>query len=797
MINKKYTCILLVIVLFSSVLLAQNKIKYLPQDQSGLFDASYLENQLLDHLNTFRLQHQKDYLVKDSILHLAAEEHSKAMADKNELDQSSDDISRRIEHFGGSPFGKEVILKFKIKDKTIPMSYDTLAELLDYELLRRKKELKIVENELYTYLGVGVSINANCDAVFVSWVLGNARSLPSHCPEKAEELSLLSKKKYRLKPYDAKVCRKLDVQNDLFKWQECLSVEDNKIYFETYNYKALRRLIKAPNDALAVDIVQKQQFPFHQENYVDNNTPWTAWLTPPVYTSKIAKGNLIKDKTARKHLRFQIAELPENISQDYELNLVMIKDKHFCKDVFPAYHFTDSSYYQIEASLILDTNSQFNTYTYKCKSERNVLKFRVPFERNSHQFEKKAVEKIVKSLEQPDFLIYKIDIDAYSSVEGKAALNERLQKQRAASLVRLLSEFDSRKSTSIDTEIHTQNNWKDFRKDLETTPYSFLLKKNNQQIYRYIQQKHLWDSLEFILKRHRYVDVQLHIEYDLARAEQEARFVVYKFNQAVAKNDKIQSLAIQKFILQNIEKKRYKASCLNALKIPETADMAGILMNHWAAKNHYGLLPITKHLASRIKALKRLDSDNPYIQFNDVFCHLYLSDFSADNSVENLRQEIDVLYESSLPQFKIDELNILFLFQLQKYLETSKDKTMKSWFKETLEAFKQRVDVQQMPLSNMEKMVQLYMEVGEYQSAKQILFLLLERNNISEKMLWSYIRLMSLSETMWASNHLLDVVKKAYDLNPKKTKSLLMSSDLSFQIFKNKRLKKWFENNVL
>ena len=140
---------------------------------------------------------------------------------------------------------------------------------------------------------------------------------------------LLTRKSYRLKPYNEKTCRKCEVKG-IENLQKCITLKGNDIYFVHPNIKELKRLIGKKKDGIAIDIVQHSQYACNQQNDVDFNFYNRGVMPKYIRFKKLEKKNEISDKK-NKGLSVYIGSIPNNVSAPYDINLIVIKDKVVCK----------------------------------------------------------------------------------------------------------------------------------------------------------------------------------------------------------------------------------------------------------------------------------------------------------------------------------------------------------------------------------------------------------------------------------------------------------------------------------
>ena len=260
-------------------------------------------------------------------------------------------------------------------------------------------------------------------------------------------------------------------------------------------------MMRGKKDGFAVDIIQKAQFPCSKPNILDYNLPYIGYLTKRIYSNKLWKENLKKAKKdfianrKNKKEKFDKNEfLKENrldacicakmpkIPGQYDLNLIMIFDKHICGSIRRNYVEVGEVEFSYNLSFIEDTVTYKVLTPYLPKPDTAELTFRVPFEKNKFEYDTADILPLINSLNEPDFFINKIHISAYSSIEGTEEINTMLQEKRAMSIVEAIKQGeDEDLRDSIATEIKTDNGWELFKGDVADTEFDTIGKMDMER----------------------------------------------------------------------------------------------------------------------------------------------------------------------------------------------------------------------------------------------------------------------------------------------------------------------------
>ena len=756
------------------------------------FNDSLLNQLLLQKINDKRAQSQTEALSVNKILKDAAEDQTKFMAKYGEAEilqtGKMKTTEKRIAFYGGSTFGKEFVYKYSLKKGAKAQTYQKVADDVAFKWLKSKKIAFFLENSEYIFTGVSTKLgDDDRQKIYISFVLGNYKSMPSGIDRVSELKIPYSKKKYGLKTFDAKACKKAMAYKNLASLQKGLYMEGQVIYFETDRYKTFKKIMKASKDGIAVDVVQKDQYSCGGLNIVNNNTPWKGIMTKHLWAPKMHKKNMFKDKKDRKtKLKVVVAKLPKGIGENIEFNLIVIQNKHICADIIPNYVEDAALENSSKLDFLADTISTEAEIDYVPTVENTQLTFRVPFERNKSTYQESDIEPIIKSLKEPDFIIDNIEINAFSSIEGDIKSNKRLQIKRAESIELALKSFIATHDNIKKAKVTTDENWNLFKQDITGTEFDEMSSMTLVQAQENIKSKHLAKKLEPILKNHRYAEVKLDITYDI-EGDKEQAYVLSRFNKSVEATDRIKALSIQKYIFKKVLSGEYDKQAVDGQIIPENSSFAGLLMNKYWLQKYLHEMSIDGDMCDKVHALYQLDNSNPYLFFNDVYCDINKTNLADEKRVNDLRQRMDDLYETNLSEKTIDALNLEYLFGIIDAVDTGAVTPELALV--SLKKIKEVVDIKEMNWRNALKLSYLFIEHNDFNYSAKLLEPFLDDKNVFEEILFTYISLATYSSSRVSSNRFYTAVQKALIANPDRLKELFTSNRISPQVFDNQKVK--------
>jgi len=795
---KNLLLILFFIFISPSLFAQQDSINSNTLIDNTKFNSDFFQETFFQKLNERRAQKHLDILIIDPILQRAAKEQADYMSvlGDDQLLQSgkTKTTESRIVLAGGSAFGKELVIEYKLKKGKDQQSYKKAIDEIIFKLLNRKKDADLIENSLFIFVGLSSKIGKDKkQSIFISLVLGNYKSLLSGKDRIDELIVPYSEKNYGLKAYDSKICRKVDAYKRLSDLQNALFIEDGIVYFETNDYKRFKSLMRKEKAGVTVDIVQKEQYKCGGLNIIDNNTAWKGIMTKPFWGDKLINSNMIEGKLSKNKVKVSIAKLPKGLDENIELNLIIIQEKHICADIIPNYVEAASIENTNKLDYLADTISTDSNFDYIPKLENTTLVFRIPFNRNKANIEKSDINPIIKSLEEPEFIINSIKIEAFSSIEGGVTKNNKVQEKRGRAIEKALKSVISTNDNIDKAELITGPNWADFKKDIVNTEYNKLAQMSLIEAQAYIENNQLEQILEPILEQHRYANVSLEITYDI-EGKKEQLYVVSRFNKALEQGDRIKALSIQKYIFKKVISGVYDKSAVIKQEIIQNSENAGLLMNKYWLLKYVNELYDGEDYCSIVNTLYNLDQSNSYLQFNDVYCQVKNANFINETEIDELKNRIAHLYETNISESTIDALNLEYLFNIIEAIDTVPDTPQLAL--ESLTKIKELVDIEDMSWQNALKLSYLFIDHKDYEYSATLLERFLTEEIVFEEIPFTYISLASHSEKRIISSDFYLAIEKALKSNPDRLKKLFTSGRISIQVFDNIKVKNLLCNKL-
>lgn len=750
------------------------------------FRSDILNSLLLLYINKYREKERLDTLQFNPILLSCADDHAKYMANMQmvtiEGEGKKKTTKDRVIYYGGSGIADEIVLKNNITTPNEIYTYGKLIEEIGFKIVNDNKMNIYLQSPRYIFIGIGSALDATKKRVYISILFGNY-SLYNDGFKLKDKLKVpYTTKTYGLLPYDNKECRVCNKYRNIENLHKCLYVKDKKIFFKHNNLKILKTILKNPEDAIAVDIIQKSQYPCDGPNIVDLRNINKGILLKPVNLDYLINNNTIIDVKERKiKIDTQIGIIPEGIDENYELNLLLIKNNRVCLTIAPSYEEEANIEFSKELTLLADTVIIGEEYTPIV--EKSTIEFIIPFEKGKYEYKLSDIKPILDKLNEPDYVINKLQIFAYSSIEGGEDINKELQQKRAESIVQALKEIQK---TKFYININTSENIEDFKRDIKQTQWAFLADKSLEEIKKYIIENKLQEKLEPILKNHRYAKVVMDITYRLDETTEE-KYVLSRFNKSVKEENYSTALRIQKYIFKKVVKGIYSENAVYKQEIPEKPETAGLLMNKLWLEKFIKKEDINENICKRIEQLYKLKPTNEYIKYNHCYCRMLFENLGNEQNVLNLQKDVSSLYNTSLRSKTVDLLNLELQFKIIAALDTTN--FMSPLILASLDTIKSILRLTKPTWQNSLKLAQIFISQKDFETAARLLEPWLSTPNVFDELIFTYLAICTHITYKFSSPKFVYAIKRALEMDKERLCLLYKRNKMSFQSFENPQVK--------
>lgn len=389
---------------------------------------------------------------------------------------------------------------------------------------------------------------------------------------------------------------------------------ERNVWFVLTDARFYDQLIKKAGDGFAVDVIRRSQYVCgHEPPPQDRFHKGT--LLKPVYKADLERTRKTGNNGA---LLMKVGTLPPELAdQPYEMNLLILKDHHLCYYNW-FYDITAYRWDLLNMGMFMDSltyGQQFDTTRNARVSgilRRKDLHFTIPFEKNKSEYSARDLQPLYDSLRLTNFTIKRIEIEAYSSVEGPEERNIELQEKRAQSIVNALQSFQQ---PSIVTTVKASENWVEFLNDVLLTSQASLADLPKAEIKERLRDKRTADQLEPILAHHRKAQVTLELQRKDGLHSLKEEEIVREFEKAIGDKNLDRARELQNTVFERIMDDELPQDFINKLEVPVQRDFAQLLNSRAAFK--YFEDPTDAFTAYQaLEELARLLPNDGHVKYN-------------------------------------------------------------------------------------------------------------------------------------------------------------------------------------
>lgn len=558
-------------------------------------------------------------------------------------------------------------LKVKIEGEKDRRSLHTYQELVDFAVASWMKDkaskTNILTPTFYT-IGTGISVDKKEKAIYINQIYATEPFiLPQGVP--------FVKDDYKIEPYNKTKCN--DLERGFSYLPELMSdnifFRNGEIFFYFHDLALLKKVLKDNKDGIALDIISKTQFECGSGNKFYPSKLHTGIMLPPIYKSQLfSKNPLEKDN----QIEVSLGPIPSFVDTNTtEFNLLIIKDNCLCNTII--YNsLGGENLKSLGLSLILDTLS----VSKQADSVTSVLKFTIPFDKNKSYYKKEDIKPFLDSLNLKKYDLKKIEVFAYSSIEGKMKENIKLQEKRAKSIIEAIQNYNLK---NVETAISTEENWGGFFESLKGSPYeSDFAKLSKEEIRKLVNSDTLNYNLEPYLEDQRNAKIVLTVE-KIYMNDELIKVLPQRYKEALKKKEYDKALLYQSVIFSNIENGKIDKEILSEIKIPffkETIRLNNNLIAfRWLNAESKNKDSLNNYLLRDIVTQLRIDPTNPYLLYNKTTLDLLLwtEKYERVKDPKFLLKDIKALYNVGLENWRISQLLLNYhIIAADYYYETMK-----------------------------------------------------------------------------------------------------------------------------
>lgn len=761
------------------------------------YDKEFLESLVQEKIDSFRQSKNLSIFQKDAILDMAAEDQTLYILDAGRVDHKQTSSKKetpfkRVLYYNGmhglvgeNCYKLIVGTSVKLPGETVKTklkSYQNVAKAIALNWITTKSSVGVISNDKYVNYGISILLEESEETkvLVATHVVG---SQPFVLPKGAKPM----RDDFGIKPHDASKCAEIDKKYSYLPHLMSNNIEfkNGEIYFYYHDLELLKKILSETGDGIALDIIDRNQFLCGEGNKVYPSKVHKGVLLPPVPKSQLFGKNELKKGN---ELFVSLGPIPEYIdTNNVEFNILILKDNCLCQTII--YNsLGGDNLKSLDLNFMLDTLAVSS----RADSVMNQLTFTVPFELNKAEYNSADLKPFLDSLSLNRFSLKRIEVVAYSSLDGNVNANKIIQEKRANSILKVIKKY---KLQDVATKITTRENFEGFYESVKGSPYEEeLMKLSKDELRSFINSDSLKYDLEPYLASQRKADITLVVEKVFM---DESLFGVLPewFNKALSDKDFGKAKVYQSVMLKNIENGNIGSDKILDIKIPHTVATVPFVNNQialrWYLSKEENKDSLNQFLLGEIETQLIVDPANEFLRYNKTVLRLLI--FSANYTTvadpKVLLREIKSLNNTSIEKWMINRLILNYnIISADYYYDNKKFREREKALKSVKSAlFSSNLDRDQSL-----RIANYFMFQLRIDWAVEIMKPFAKKENIDEEFLYTFLTIAIYDKEKVSEEELVGFMKKAKELNKERFCNLFGFPNMSFQNLKNVAVKKLY-----
>ncbi|HLK28052.1 MAG TPA: hypothetical protein VKT28_05685 [Puia sp.] len=537
---------------------------------------------------------------------------------------------------------------------------------------------------------------------------------------------------------------------------------NGEVYFSMSDKNWFDKIFRGDSYGVSVDIVSKSRYNCSVDLKENTIIPKGIVLTA-IYKKQLLQNS---NELMKGEIYTKIGKLPPSLmGKEVEGNLIILNGSYMCYytnfvdidrnlwQLLPMGFYTDSllNEYTDTSSLKKD----FFTYSKKVYAE-------IPFSKGSSTFEYSYLKKYFDSLNISSSIIRKIEIRAYSSVEGPEAINKQLMAKRAESMIAALKKYQA----SIKRiNVITAENWLDFFRDIKDSKFAELNGQSKLEIKKRLTDPKLIAEIEPILSHHRKAVAILYLEIKSSLSSENDSSILRQFKAAISFKQIAKAQSILREISERILDKRLPTALINKIEVPATKEYSPVLNDREVYK--YLLRETDEYEAfDNLIGIRKIDSTNGKVNYNICVLRFFLWQYGDDQSSKTvLPKEINALAKENIPETLVKRMRInYYILKSEDQMNVFNYKGKDSSLNEIRNMYG-KIAATDEEIYSLAKYYSFY---SHEDWAQEIIQPRIASIDVSENLIFYYLNLLFFQPAMYESDEFRKATLNAVNLNTKR-----------------------------
>ncbi len=561
------------------------------QSATDTIDPDHLNKALIqslyiEELNALRSQIKAPILGTDPILQKAAQDQADYCNKNNIATHRQAEFPKkytpkdRVMWYRGNHavIGENVLMTYLRTPASDPntqkeftiWTYADLAHAIFEQWRNSPDHYSNMINGAYTRSALALTLYRNKRVIYAAQVF----ACDPYTPSAAGSLAY-SDTTYGIKEMDPSKCRTYGQYDFLASIFSSYLIQVGDTVYQYYqDVNPIKHMLTEARDGLALDLVYKKQFSCTLDNNLHPSTVFDGYMLPPHYRDEIFRNNKYKNGELLSYLGTIPKEAPREAA-GLQVNTILIQNGMMCRYSYPI---------RIEQDILKD----LPIYPQWCEAEGKLghgvadfdKEFYIPFAKNETRQDTFYFKKLKDLITTFDGAITKVEITAYSSIEGTASNNLMLQKARADFIEKFVR-ANMQQSASVDKR--ALENWPRMMEQCGLDPTKASLTPYQKDTIRRRINAHMYDNdIRAMLDDQRVARVRIHLhkEYD---DNTEVRFMPLIIQDRIYKGDSAQAIIAYSRVIDAYRKGNLSKHFLSAIEIPLQRQFVPMVSNYLAS----------------------------------------------------------------------------------------------------------------------------------------------------------------------------------------------------------------------
>jgi hypothetical protein len=558
------------------------------------------------------------------------------------------------------------------------------------------------------------------------------------------------------------------------------------IYFSMNNIEWFHKLFANDDMGVTADFISEDRYNCNQPPE-KKKTVYQGIIIPPVYKKKLLANN-----ESEKGIYSKIGMLPASLKdKTFEENLIIVSRNKIC-DHTKFVNIVRSNWELLPMGLFADTLIKSSSFTSDPKENFTYSKkveIVIPFKKGTSTYSASEFKSASDSLNLKKYTIQKVEVRAYSSIEGSEKANIDLMKKRGDAMLTFLRPYQSSINRS---SVLAAENWLEFFASIKNTEFEFLKDLSKSEIKKQLTNPALARKLESILATERKSVAVLYLLPKTIPSGLTNDALAQSFKKALTSKKFSEAASIQREVIERIQQEKLPIEYLEKMEVPKSKEYISLANDREVYLLIYNLVAKWEALDQFLE-MRSLDPKNAKVNYN--ICALKLELGIRNKEMlkgKELIDEINALLKMGIDKSLVRRMEINHhILKSEEYLHNfeydAKDSVM--------EDVRDLYDLIELTDEEIYSLAKYYSYYSHRQWALDIVKPRISAIDVDEDLLFYYINLLFYDSSTYGEDIFINATLNAVNLNRERYCSFYLPIDsggASMQLLEHDELRNYW-----